>query len=95
LAPQRGFAFASFRRTLAEDARMGCFAHFRGPPRARGRLPRVHLTGNDRLRAVVDRDVLMDHSDCLLPDPPPLKWSALRYGFRAEEDRDAEEETQA
>ena len=28
-------------------------------------------------------------------DPPPLKWSALRYGFRAEEDRDAEEETQA
>src|SRR5215207_9508298 len=25
-------------------------------------------------------------------DRPPLKWSALRYGFRAEEDRDAEEE---
>src|SRR5829696_5420169 len=29
------------------------------------------------------------------PDPPPLKWSALRYGFRAKEDHDAEEETQA
>src|SRR4051812_32485739 len=28
-------------------------------------------------------------------DPPPLKWSALRYGFRAKEDHDAEEETQA
>src|SRR3954447_6807579 len=28
-------------------------------------------------------------------DPPPLKWSALSYGFRAEEDHDAEEETQA
>jgi hypothetical protein len=24
-----------------------------------------------------------------------LKWSALRYGFRAKEDHDAEEETQA
>src|SRR5215203_1128679 len=24
-------------------------------------------------------------------DPPPLKWSALRYGFRAKEDHDAEE----
>src|SRR5215204_621611 len=30
-----------------------------------------------------------------LNDPPPLKWSALRYGFRAKEDHDAEEETQA
>src|SRR5215204_595117 len=29
------------------------------------------------------------------PDPPPLKWSVLRYGFRAKEDHDAEEETQA
>src|SRR5947209_4067240 len=29
------------------------------------------------------------------PDPPPLKWSALEYGFRPEEDRDGEEETQA
>src|SRR5829696_1375940 len=28
-------------------------------------------------------------------DPPPLKWSALRYGFRAKEDHDAEEDTQA
>src|SRR5829696_1886175 len=28
-------------------------------------------------------------------DPPPLKWSALRYGFRAKEDHDAEEEKQA
>src|SRR4051794_37724504 len=28
-------------------------------------------------------------------DPPPLKWSALRYGFGAKEDHDAEEETQA
>src|SRR5215207_5092717 len=28
-------------------------------------------------------------------DPPPLKWSALRYGFLAKEDHDAEEETQA
>ena len=27
-------------------------------------------------------------------DPPPLKWSALMYGFRAKEDQDAEEETQ-
>src|SRR3954468_10934168 len=31
----------------------------------------------------------------MAPDPPPLKWSALRYGFRAKEDHDAEEETQA
>jgi hypothetical protein len=38
------------------------------------------------LAAWQDRDI---------DDPPPLKWSALRYGFRAEEDRDAEEETQA
>jgi hypothetical protein len=30
-----------------------------------------------------------------LSDPPPLKWSALRYGFRAKEDHDAKEETQA
>jgi putative transposase len=28
-------------------------------------------------------------------DPPPLKWSALRYGFEPEEDRDGEEETHA
>jgi hypothetical protein len=25
-------------------------------------------------------------------DPPPLKWSALRYGFEPEEDRDGEQE---
>jgi transposase len=25
-------------------------------------------------------------------DPPPLKWSVLRYGFEPEEDRDGEEE---
>src|SRR5215211_2154362 len=30
-----------------------------------------------------------------MSDPPPLKWTALRYGFRAKEDHDAEEETQA
>jgi hypothetical protein len=41
-----------------------------------------------------------DDPDYMLPlagggvcDPPPLKWSALRYGFRAKEDHDAEEET--
>src|SRR4051812_6439495 len=34
------------------------------------------------------------NSDCPT-DPPPLKWSALRYGFGAKEDHDAEEETQA
>ena len=28
-------------------------------------------------------------------DPPPLKWSALEYDFRPEEDADGEEETQA
>jgi hypothetical protein len=28
-------------------------------------------------------------------DPLPLKWSALRYGFEAEEDRDGEQETPA
>ena len=28
-------------------------------------------------------------------DPPPLKWSALSYGFCSKEDRDAEEELQA
>ena len=28
-------------------------------------------------------------------DPPPLKWSVLRYGFGPEEDRDGEEETHA
>ena len=33
---------------------------------------------------------------CEKSDPPPLKWSALKYGFRAwMEDHDAEEETQA
>jgi len=26
-------------------------------------------------------------------DPPPLKWSDSKYGFRPEEDCDAEEET--
>jgi hypothetical protein len=25
-------------------------------------------------------------------DPPPAKWSALRYGFEPEEDRDGEQE---
>ena len=28
-------------------------------------------------------------------DPPPLKWSAPRYGFEPEEDRDGEQEAQA
>src|SRR5512133_227500 len=28
-------------------------------------------------------------------DPPPLKWSALEYGFRPEEERYGEEEAQA
>ena len=28
-------------------------------------------------------------------DPPPLKWSSLRYGFRAEGGLDVAEETQA
>ena len=28
-------------------------------------------------------------------DPPPLKWSTLRYVFAIKEDRDAEEELQA
>jgi transposase len=28
-------------------------------------------------------------------DPPPLKWSVLRYGFEPEEDRDGEQEAQA
>ena len=28
-------------------------------------------------------------------DPPPLKWSALRYGFEPEEDRDGGQEAQA
>ena len=31
---------------------------------------------------------------CLAADPPPLKWSALRYGF-GEEDRDGEQEAPA
>ena len=36
-----------------------------------------------------------DHLDGLI-DPPPLKWSALRYAFWQKEDgSDAEEETQA
>ena len=30
-----------------------------------------------------------------LADPPPLKWSALRYGFEPEEDRDGEQEAPA
>ncbi len=29
-----------------------------------------------------------------LSDPPPLKWSDSKYGFRPEEDHDAEEDTQ-
>jgi hypothetical protein len=28
-------------------------------------------------------------------DPPPMKWSVLRYGFEPEEDRDGEEGAQA
>jgi hypothetical protein len=28
-------------------------------------------------------------------DPPPLKWSALRYGFEPEEDQDGEQEAEA
>ena len=28
-------------------------------------------------------------------DPPPSKWSALRYGFEPEEDRDGEQEAPA
>src|SRR3712207_4184426 len=28
-------------------------------------------------------------------DPPPLKWSVLRYGFEPEEDRDGEQAAQA
>ena len=28
-------------------------------------------------------------------DPPPPKWSALRYGFEPEEDRDGEQEAPA
>jgi Transposase domain (DUF772) len=28
-------------------------------------------------------------------DPPPLKWSASKYGFEPEEDRDGEQEAQA
>src|SRR5215213_10917336 len=46
-----------------------------------------------RLRARTTR--LMIARRCPMNDPPPLKWSALRYGFRAKEDHDAEEETQA
>jgi len=29
------------------------------------------------------------------PDPPPSEWSALRYGFEPEEDRDGEQEAPA
>jgi len=36
--------------------------------------------------------VLVDPVD---PDPPPLKWSTLSYGFALKEDRNAEEELQA
>src|SRR5215218_4257522 len=34
---------------------------------------------------------------CLMheADPPPLKWSASRYGFEPEEDRDGEQEAPA
>jgi len=50
---------------------MGCFAHFRGPPPTRFGLPQVgcpvHLAGNDRLRAIRDRDVLMNDTHRLLP----------------------------
>jgi hypothetical protein len=28
-------------------------------------------------------------------DPPPMKWSVLRYGFELEEDRDGEQEAPA
>src|SRR5829696_3555368 len=31
----------------------------------------------------------------LSPDPPPPKWSALKYGFEPEEDRDGEQEAPA
>jgi len=37
----------------------------------------------------------MDRDIFLQIDPPPLKWSTLRYGFVLEEDRDAKEELQA
>src|SRR3712207_4725733 len=33
--------------------------------------------------------------DASLGDPPPSKWSALRYGFGPEEDRDGEQEAPA
>jgi hypothetical protein len=32
---------------------------------------------------------------CPAVDPPPLKWSALRYDFEPEEDRDGEQEAPA
>ena len=35
------------------------------------------------------------HLDPGVGDPPPLKWSVLRYGFEPEEDRDGEQEAPA
>src|SRR5215203_4363103 len=56
--------------------------------------PEANITGNTFLgpELVPKR---LGYLKELLPDPPPLKWSALRYGFRAKEYHDAEEETQA
>src|SRR5215204_5015452 len=48
-----------------------------------------------KLTKAVTPDVLARNEKNGRSDPPPLKWSALRYGFRAKEDHDAEEETQA
>src|SRR5215207_2053461 len=58
------------------------------------------LAVHSRHNLELDGEIAVPHNtranaSRFLTDPPPLKWSALRYGFRAKEDHDAEEETQA
>ena len=63
-------------------------------------MRRLRLIGG-RTSAQSRRDELPQEWHGLLqeveaPDPPPLKWSGLRYGLRAlKEDRDGEHETYA
>jgi hypothetical protein len=64
-------------------------------------LPYLELMGNhatDEEKAKKTRKVEIDYNSDerrIMLDPPPLKWSVLRYGFEPEEDRDGEQEAQA
>ena len=71
-------------------------------PTARGRLRRRHIRAvipsksNQRRRPDIDRAAYRRRNRVeRLIDPPPSKWSAPRYGFEPEEDRDGEQKAPA